>query len=391
MREAGSPEPIANSMEVASENGAEPGEEIFLMNLDNATPETVPLRDEEYPVIASPKKDLELSSSENDPASPNDASNDTYGANKVEHAHDTNRSFQEIGEEIKQQQEISEDVEAVWKASKDATMAAEANLSAEMMAELSAVGGTNVSECTGLVTITETEASPLDDLVGIVPAEEVVGEPIIRTAIEAPTVAKILKFAVPAVGVWLCSPLLSLIDTSAVGVLSGTTQQAALNPAVAVTDYAALLIAFLYTATTNLVAAAQESDRTIAGKPRTTKTMIGAMQLSTFVGAGLGAALFIFAKQLLRAIIGNDSINPDVFAAATKYVRIRALGMPAAAIIGSAQAASLGMQDLKSPLYVLLAAAVVNFLGDMIFVGSKHSMIGGCAGAAWATVFSQCK
>jgi hypothetical protein len=59
---------------------------------------------------------------------------------------------------------------------------------------------------------------------------------------DAPSVSKILKFAVPAVGVWLCSPLLSLIDTSAVGLLSGTAQQAALNPAVAVTEYTALLI-----------------------------------------------------------------------------------------------------------------------------------------------------
>jgi hypothetical protein len=33
-----------------------------------------------------------------------------------------------------------------------------------------------------------------------------------------------------------------MIDTSAVGLLSGTAQQAALNPAVAVTDYGALLM-----------------------------------------------------------------------------------------------------------------------------------------------------
>lgn len=63
--------------------------------------------------------------------------------------------------------------------------------------------------------------------------------------------------------------------------------------------------------------------------------------------------------------------------------------MPAAAIIGSTQSACLGMQDIRSPLYVLLAAAVVNFFGDMIFVGSSHPIIGGAAGAAWATVFSQ--
>lgn len=48
-----------------------------------------------------------------------------------------------------------------------------------------------------------------------------------------PSVAQILRFAVPAVGVWLCSPLLSMIDTSVVGLFSGTLQQAALNPAVA--------------------------------------------------------------------------------------------------------------------------------------------------------------
>ena len=60
--------------------------------------------------------------------------------------------------------------------------------------------------------------------------------------ISTPSVGKILKFAIPAIGVWLCGPILSMIDTSAVGVLSGTTQQAALNPSVAVTDYAALLI-----------------------------------------------------------------------------------------------------------------------------------------------------
>eukprot|EP00533_Pseudo-nitzschia_delicatissima_P003312 CAMPEP_0116106344 /NCGR_PEP_ID=MMETSP0327-20121206/15585_1 /TAXON_ID=44447 /ORGANISM="Pseudo-nitzschia delicatissima, Strain B596" /LENGTH=850 /DNA_ID=CAMNT_0003598949 /DNA_START=129 /DNA_END=2681 /DNA_ORIENTATION=- len=211
-----------------------------------------------------------------------------------------------------------------------------------------------------------------------------------KTLVEqTPSVRKILKFAIPAIGVWLCGPILSLIDTSAVGVLSGTVQQAALNPAVAVTDYAALLIAFLYTGTTNMVASAQQTDRGTKDMPRTAKMMIGAMRMSTYVGAGLGAFLFVFARPLLRGIIGNDAISPAVFAAAMKYVRIRALGMPAAAVLGSTQAACLGMQDIKSPLYVLAAAAVINFLGDMLFVGHSNPLIGGTAGAAWATVLSQ--
>lgn len=213
----------------------------------------------------------------------------------------------------------------------------------------------------------------------------------ITLTVESPSVMKILKFAIPAIGVWLCGPILSLIDTSAVGLLSGVTQQAALNPATAVTDYAALLIAFMYTGSTNLIAAAREKrfEGEEQNNLRTNNLFIGALQLSTYVGLILGASLIVSANVLLRTIIGNDSINPDVFEAAMKYVRIRALGMPAAAVIGTAQAACLGMQDIRSPLYILLAAAVVNFIGDMIFVRSPNLWLGGSAGAAWATVLSQ--
>lgn len=68
------------------------------------------------------------------------------------------------------------------------------------------------------------------------------GESVPMEFFDYPSVRRIITFAASATGVYLCGPLLSLIDTSAVGLLSGTAQQAALNPAVAVTDYAALLI-----------------------------------------------------------------------------------------------------------------------------------------------------
>jgi len=217
-------------------------------------------------------------------------------------------------------------------------------------------------------------------------AKEDEEEPII-----APDITKIIKFAIPAVGVWLCSPLLSLIDTSSVGLLSGTVQQAALNPAVAVTDYSALLVAFMYTATTNLVAGTREKEMKQKGgdMPETKKTLTHALQLSGYVGVVLGSILAGFAPILLKTIIGNEALDPAVFAAALRYVRIRALGMPAAVVIGSAQSASIGLQDVKSPMYVLVAAAVVNFLGDVVFVPRAHAWLGGAAGAAWATVFSQ--
>ncbi len=60
--------------------------------------------------------------------------------------------------------------------------------------------------------------------------------------LQAPGVKNIIAFAIPAIGIWLCGPLLSLIDTSAVGLLSGTAQQAALNPAITITEDGALLV-----------------------------------------------------------------------------------------------------------------------------------------------------
>uniref|UniRef100_A0A6U3SM00 Uncharacterized protein n=2 Tax=Ditylum brightwellii TaxID=49249 RepID=A0A6U3SM00_9STRA len=160
----------------------------------------------------------------------------------------------------------------------------------------------------------------------------------------------------------------------------------------------------MYTATTNLVAAAQGIDSNVVkgidtnGEntkyyPRTTKTFITALQLALMVGISFGTFIGLFGGTLLRVLMGgsgsNNSLDPAVFAAALRYVRIRALGMPAAVVIGTAQSACLGMQDVRSPLYVLIAAAVVNFLGDAMLVRVGHPWIGGAAGAAWATTISQ--
>jgi len=204
-----------------------------------------------------------------------------------------------------------------------------------------------------------------------------------------PSLKRILVFTISATGIFWCSPLLSLIDTSAVGLLSGTAQQAALNPGTTVTDYATMLMAFLYTGATNTLASSYQKDRGDSENQKTTVALTTVMQLSWYVGSTLGTFLFVFSRPILRTLIGNDALDPEVFCAALSYVRIRAIGMPAAAIIGSTQAACLGMQDVKSPLYVLVAAALVNLVGDCCLVRMKSSVFGGAAGAAWATVFSQ--
>jgi len=130
-------------------------------------------------------------------------------------------------------------VSAFLAASEEAVAAAEAKLLTAEEAELVPLIPKRARNDTVGGVATEVKEIPT-----ILPASQVVGEPFtaVPTEIATPNVKKILKFAIPAIAVWLCGPLLSLIDTSAVGLFSGTYQQAALNPAVAVTDYAALLI-----------------------------------------------------------------------------------------------------------------------------------------------------
>ena len=94
----------------------------------------------------------------------------------------------------------------------------------------------------------------------------------------------------------------------------------------------------MYTATTNLIAAARQNDSTsddARGSPRTTKTLVTALRLALLVGSVFGVLLTFLADALIRALIGNDSLDPTVMAAALRYVRIRCLGMPAAVVIGA--------------------------------------------------------
>ena len=99
----------------------------------------------------------------------------------------------------------------------------------------STVGGSEAEEDEAAQSVVESVVEP-------------VVEPSVKKSLETmtPSVPKILSYTLPAIGVWLCSPVLSMIDTASVGLLGGTAQQAALNPAVSVTDYGALVVVSFY-------------------------------------------------------------------------------------------------------------------------------------------------
>jgi Na+-driven multidrug efflux pump len=202
---------------------------------------------------------------------------------------------------------------------------------------------------------------------------------------EVPSFMRVVKFAIPAIGVYLCSPMLSMIDTSTVGLFCGTLQQAALNPAVTIIDYSARTMSFLYTGTTNMIATSKQKKTVDEIK----NSFIGSLRFAFLIGASLGGLILLTSKRMLVPLIGNDTIDTEVIRAAWKYVAIRAFGMPAAAMIGTSQAACLGLQDNKTPFQIIITAAVLNLVLDVALVGRKLPWVGGTAGAAWATLASQ--
>ncbi|KAJ8572227.1 hypothetical protein K7X08_008738 [Anisodus acutangulus] len=168
---------------------------------------------------------------------------------------------------------------------------------------------------------------------------------------------EIVKFSGSAVGLWLCGPLMSLIDTAVIG-QGSSIELAALGPGTVC----------------YCTCQADEVQHQIS--------------LLLFIGLACGVVMFIFTRLFgtwgITAFTGAN--NTEIINAANTYVQIRGLAWPAMLVGWVAQSASLGMKDSWGPLKALTIATAINGIGDIAlcrFFGY------GIAGAAWATMVSQ--
>lgn len=200
--------------------------------------------------------------------------------------------------------------------------------------------------------------------------------------VELPTLRELGLFCLPTLGIWLSSPLLSLIDTSVVGLTSSTFHLAALAPSTKLCDYVAFFCSVIGAATTNLAA-----DAFAREDPTRAKRIIGSsLSISLMLGSAVALALGVAARPLMGAMLGGASTaNPVVLTAASQYTAIRALGYPAALLTFVLQSAFIAAKDSRSPLLAVPLAATVNLIADFALVPSM-----GAAGAAWATTLALC-
>jgi putative MATE family efflux protein len=188
---------------------------------------------------------------------------------------------------------------------------------------------------------------------------------------------EILRLAVPALGSLAAEPVYVLVDTAIVGHL-GRSQLAALGIAATVLSGLFGIFNFLQYGTTAQVARAEGAGR------RETAAQLGAQALWLSLAFGVAVAALVAALAgPVVAAIGGEGQTAEY---AETYLRIAALGLPAAFLALGGQGYLRGVADLRTPLLILVAANALNVVLEVLFV---YGFGWGIEGSAWGTVLAQ--
>jgi len=204
------------------------------------------------------------------------------------------------------------------------------------------------------------------------PGEEESEHPPESGAQKAPgtSARAIVAFTLPALGIYLTGPFLSMVDTCFVG-LGPVTQLAALMPASLTCDGALFLFSFLGTATTGLVT--REVKR---GKEQAQRIVATAIFIAFCIGATCSIlSQTVAAEWCVRALGASDALVPD----AVTYVRLRGISFFGAFVNSVANSANLGVRDSLTPFKVTALGGLLNAVLDYIFVIQLGMGIGGAA------------
>jgi putative MATE family efflux protein len=195
--------------------------------------------------------------------------------------------------------------------------------------------------------------------------------------LRSPYDREILRLALPALGALAAEPLYLLVDTAIVGHL-GRPQLAALGIASIVLGSLFAVFNFLQYGTTAQVARAGG-----AGESATARRLgAQAIWLSLAFGIAVSAGMAILAEPIV-ALLGGEGEAADY---AVTYLRIAAVGFPAAFLALGGQGYLRGIADLRTPLVIVIAGNVVNVILEVLFV---YVFDWGIEGSAWGTAIAQ--
>ncbi len=222
----------------------------------------------------------------------------------------------------------------------------------------------------------DTGADAPGPATGPSPAAPPVG-PDRLTAAPDGSLREILRLAVPALGALVAQPLYFLVDAAIVGTL-GTAQLAGLGAGATIGSLAVGLCVFLAYATTSSVARRLGEGRWDAA----VSEGVEGMGLGLLLGVVIGILIAAFAQPLVHAFGASDVVSPY----AVTYLRVVALGFPAALVAMAGIGVLRGLQDTRTTLLVTLLAVTVN---AVIAITLVLGLARGIAGSAVATVVAE--
>ena len=190
---------------------------------------------------------------------------------------------------------------------------------------------------------------------------------------------RILSLAIPAFAALIAQPLMTLADTWIVGRL-GTLPLAGLGVgAVILTTMTGIMIFLAYGSTATV------SRQVGAGNQRRAAELgVQAMWLALALGVMISALSFAFAPWLAAALGAEGEVQRQ----AADYLRWSLPGIPGMLVMLAATGTFRGMADAKTPLYLLVSAASLNFVLNLSFVYGFGMGIGGAGlGTALAETF----
>lgn len=188
---------------------------------------------------------------------------------------------------------------------------------------------------------------------------------------------QIFALAVPTFATLVSEPLLLLADSAIVGHL-GTDQLAGLGIAANVLGVLVGLSVFLAYGTTGSVArrlgAGDQAGALAAG--------FDGMVLAV----GIGCALAVTLQVMLVPVVGLYGASAEVARQAESYLRVAALGLPAVLLTLASTGVLRGLQDTRTPLYVMVATNLANIGLNVVLV---YGLGLGIAGSALGTLLAQ--